>query len=52
MPMTAPPEKATDRAAFMPLSFAAAAVRTFALVATFIPMKPAAVEKTAPTRKL
>ena len=32
-------------------AFAAAAVLTFALVATFIPMYPAAVEKAAPTRK-
>jgi len=37
MPMTAPPPKAMPRALFMPLLIAAAAVRTFALVATFMP---------------
>ena len=46
--MTAPPEKATSRA-FPKLSFAAFAVRTFALVATFIPKNPARAEQNAPT---
>ncbi len=35
----------------MPLSFAAFAVLTFALVATVIPKYPASVENTAPTTK-
>ena len=51
MPMTEPPEKAMDRALFMPLSMAAFAVRTLARVATFMPKKPAAIENSAPTRK-
>ena len=38
IPITAPPENAIDKALFIPLSFAAAAVLTFALVATFIPI--------------
>ena len=51
IPMTAPPEKAMDRALFMPLVRAALAVRTFALVATVMPRKPARTEKSAPTMK-
>ena len=51
MPMTEPPEKATDRARFIPPSCAAWAVRTLALVATFMPKKPARMEKPAPIRK-
>ncbi len=47
-PMTAPPENAIPRAALR-LVRAAAAVRTFALVATRMPMKPARPEHTAPT---
>jgi hypothetical protein len=35
--------------AFFKLERAACVVRTFAFVATFIPMKPAVAEKTAPT---
>ena len=38
IPMTEPPENAIDRALFMPLVRAAFAVRTLALVATFMPM--------------
>ena len=49
--MTEPPEKAIDRALFMPLSMAAFAVRTFARVATLMPKKPAAIENSAPSRK-
>ena len=51
MPITEPPEKAMDRALFMPLSMAALAVRTLAFVATFIPQKPAAIENSAPMMK-
>ena len=36
-PITAPPENAIERALFIPLSLAAFAVLTFALVATVIP---------------
>ena len=49
--MTAPPENAIESARFIPLSFAALAVRTFAFVATLIPKYPASVENTAPTTK-
>ena len=49
-PVTEPAEKATRSAGATP-RFAASAVRTFARTATFIPMKPAAAEKTAPIRK-
>ena len=51
IPITAPPEKAIERARFMPPSLAAFAVRTFAFVATLIPKYPARVEKIAPIRK-
>ena len=51
MPITEPPEKAMDRALIMPLSMAALAVRTLALVATFMPKKPASMEKPAPMTK-
>ena len=37
IPITAPPENAMERALFIPLSLAALAVLTFALVATVIP---------------
>ena len=47
-PITAPPEKAISRA-FPRLFLAAFAVRTFALVATFMPKKPARAEQMAPT---
>ena len=43
MPMTEPPENATLSALFMPPARAALAVRTFALVATRIPKKPAPI---------
>jgi len=36
-PITAPPEKAIDKALFIPLSLAALAVRTLAFVATVMP---------------
>ena len=49
--ITAPPENAMDSALFIPLSFAAFAVLTFAFVATFIPKYPASVENNAPTTK-
>ena len=48
--MTAPALKATRSAGRTP-PFAASAVRTFERTATFIPMKPAAAERTAPIRK-
>ena len=51
IPITAPPEKAIERALFIPLSLAALAVLTFALVATCIPKKPASTEKSAPATK-
>ena len=40
-----------DRAFIMPLSMAALAVRTLALVATRMPKKPASMEKPAPITK-
>ena len=46
-PITDPPENAISNA-FPRLSLAALVVRTFALVATFIPIKPASPEKIAP----
>ncbi len=49
-PITAPPAKATSKA-FPNEVFAACVVLTFALVATFIPMKPAKAEQMAPTIK-
>ena len=49
--MTEPPENATARARFIPPSEAAWAVRTLARVATFMPKKPARMEKPAPSRK-
>ena len=51
IPITAPPENAIESALFIPLSFAAFAVLTFAFVATLIPKYPASVENTAPTTK-
>ena len=51
IPITAPPENAIESALFIPFSFAAFAVLTFAFVATFIPQKPASVENKAPTTK-
>ena len=48
--MTAPPENATSNA-FPKEVLAAFVVLTFALVATFIPMKPANAEHIAPTIK-
>ena len=46
----APPRNATWRAGFSP-TLAAWAVRTLARTETFMPMKPAAPERTAPTTK-
>ena len=48
--MTEPARNATFSAGVRPC-FAASAVRTFARTATFMPMNPAAAEKTAPIRK-
>ena len=47
-PMTAPPLKATSSALAWPSSLAACEVRTLAVVAAFMPKKPAAMEQTAP----
>ena len=49
MPVTEPARKATLSAGLRPL-LAASAVRTFERTATFMPMKPAAAESTAPIR--
>jgi len=49
-PVTEPARKATFNAGFSPLR-AASAVREFERTATFMPMKPAADERSAPTRK-
>jgi hypothetical protein len=49
--MTDPPKKATSSAFAWPTSLAAAAVRTLASVAEYIPVNPARIEKSAPTRK-
>ena len=46
-PITVPPVKETFKACFK-LVRAACVVRTFAFVATFIPIYPAVAEKTAP----
>ncbi|MBA7584260.1 hypothetical protein ES708_26213 [subsurface metagenome] len=51
IPITAPPEKATFNALVIPPSMAALAVLVFALVAIFIPVKPANPEQIAPTTK-
>ena len=48
--MTEPARNATLSAGVRP-RFAASAVRTFERTATFMPMKPAAAESTAPMRK-
>ena len=48
IPMTLPPAKATSRALPNPVR-AALVVRTFALVATFMPMNPAIAEHKAPS---
>ena len=48
--MTEPARNATCSAGASPLR-AASAVREFERTATFMPMKPAAAESTAPTRK-
>ena len=48
--MTAPPKKATRSALPTPSWFAAAEVRTFALVADFMPKNPAMTEQRAPMR--
>ena len=47
--MTEPARNATFSAGRSPL-FAASAVRVFERTATFMPMKPAAAESTAPIR--
>ena len=52
IPITAPPEKATFNALFIPDCLAAFAVLTFALVATLIPKYPANAENVAPIIKL
>ena len=49
-PMTEPEEKATRRPRFRP-SEAAWAVRALALVAIFMPMKPASMDQIPPVRK-
>ncbi|MNL09216.1 hypothetical protein D3C87_1299680 [compost metagenome] len=49
-PITVPPVKETFNACFK-LVLAACVVRTFALVATFIPIYPAVAENTAPIIK-
>ena len=49
-PVTDPARKATLSAGGSPCR-AASAVRTFERTATFIPMKPAAADRTAPMRK-
>ena len=48
--MTEPARNATRNAGATP-SRPASAVRTFDRTATFIPMKPAAADRIAPTRK-
>ena len=48
--MTEPARKATLSAGLRPW-LAASAVRAFERTATFMPMKPAAAESTAPIRK-
>ena len=48
-PVTVPLENATRRAGFRPC-MAAAAVRTLARTATFMPMNPAVAEQIVPTR--
>src|SRR5215211_5287754 len=50
MPVTAPPLKATSRAADTPLR-AVSATRVFARTETFMPMKPADAERVPPIRK-
>ena len=50
MPVTEPARNATLSAGLRPC-FAASAVLTFERTATFIPMKPAAAERTAPIKK-
>ena len=50
IPITLPPVKETDNA-LLKLVRAACAVRTFALVAIFIPIKPAKALKKAPNTK-
>src|SRR5262252_2746548 len=50
-PMTEPPKKATACALSRPMLRAASAVRTFALVAAFMPTKPASMEQSAPATK-
>ena len=50
-PMTEPPKKAMASALSRPLLRAASAVRTLALVAAFMPMKPASIEHSAPDTK-
>ena len=51
MPVTAPALKATSRPAGQRLRARPAAVRTLARTETFMPMKPAAPDSTAPIRK-
>merc|ERR1712000_182923 len=50
-PITAPPEKATRRAALRPSLSAAWVVRVLASVATIIPTQPAVADKRAPAIK-
>ena len=49
--MTAPPLKAVSKALPCPSSLAACVVLTLALVAAFIPRKPAKAEQSAPETK-
>lgn len=50
-PMTDPPKNATLRAAAAPCSLAAIVVRTFALVAVYMPTNPANEDAMQPNRK-
>ena len=50
-PITDPPKKATESAWAGPSFLAARVVRTFALVAVYIPMNPAIEEERAPRKK-
>ena len=49
--MMEPPKKATDSAAAGPWLWAAAVVRTLALVAVYMPIQPAPAEDNAPATK-
>ncbi|MBA7671561.1 hypothetical protein ES703_79720 [subsurface metagenome] len=51
IPITEPPRKATFKALVRPLSLAAWHVRTFEVVAAFIPIQPGSIEQIEPARK-